>query len=360
MKRTLMMLAALTLLASCKEESETPKEMLVHRLFQYAESGKIAYGHQDDLVYGHAWKVEDPEADSLLRSDVKDVCGHYPMVVGFDLGGIERGDSANLDGVPFDLMRRAALKHIERGGIVTFSWHPRNIYTGGDAWDTSSDKVVKSVLKGGELHVMFKEWLSRAAEFLGSLGDVAVIFRPWHENVGSWFWWGGALCTPQEYQELYRLTWVYMVKEKGLTNLLWCYSPNGNATPDEYMERYPGDEYVDILGFDTYEYIGSDGDIEEAGVRYAVELRDNLTKLNAFASDHKKLQCLSETGLEGLVDETWWTETLLPVIKDFPISYVLTWRNAHDKETHFYAPWPGFEWADDFVEFSENESIVML
>ena len=125
---------------------ETPKDQLVLRLFTFAESGRIAYGHQDDLSYGHAWRVEDWENDPLDRSDVKAVTGKYPMLAGFDLGGIERADSCNLDGVPFGLIRKAALLHIERGGIVTFSWHPRNPLTDGDTWDVSSDQVVRSIL----------------------------------------------------------------------------------------------------------------------------------------------------------------------------------------------------------------------
>ena len=253
MKR-LLILAALAL-AACstgnKKPMETPKDQLVHTLFSYAESGKIAYGHQDDLFYGHTWKVEDWENDALERSDVKDVTGRYPMILGCDLGGIELGAEKNLDGIPFGLMRKAVLKQIERGGMVTFSWHPRNPLTGGDAWDISSTEVVKSVLTGGEKHAEFMLWLQRAADFIESIGpDVPIIFRPWHENLGSWFWWGGKLCSDQEYKELFRATWLYFTKERGLTNLLWCYSPNGPIPPEVYMSRYPGDEFVDILGTD--------------------------------------------------------------------------------------------------------------
>ena len=57
----------------------------------------------------------------MERSDVKDVTGKYPMMVGFDLGGIELGSAENLDGVPFGLIRKAAQFHVERGGIVTLS-----------------------------------------------------------------------------------------------------------------------------------------------------------------------------------------------------------------------------------------------
>ena len=363
MTRKLILFTALAL-AACstgnKRPMETPKDKLVHQLFTWAENGQIAYGHQDDLVYGHSWVVTDGENDPLERSDVKAVTGQYPMLVGFDLGGIELGAAENLDGVSFALMRRAALKQIERGGMVTFSWHPRNPLTGGDAWDISSDQVVKAVLPGGEKYAEFRLWLQRAADFIESLGsDVAVIFRPWHENVGSWFWWGGKLCSARDYQELYRMTWLYFVRERGLSNILWCYSPNGNCTPEAYMERYPGDEFVDLVGVDTYEFVGQ-ASLEEARVRYQEELKGALTYLAAIGMEHHKLICLSETGLEGLPDHTWWTETLYPAIKDYPISYVLTWRNAHDKPGHFYAPWDGFEGAADFKAFAELDDIVFL
>lgn len=359
-------LLGLALIALCacssgnKKPMETPKDLLVHRLFSYAENGQIAYGHQDDLFYGHAWKVTDWENDPLERSDVRAVTGKFPAILGCDLGGIELGDSCNLDGIPFGLMRKAVLKQVERGGMVTFSWHPRNPLTGGDAWDISSDQVVKSILPGGEKRSEFMRWLKRAADFIESIGpDVPIIFRPWHENLGSWFWWGGRLCTAREYIDLYRETWLYFTKERGLTNLLWCYSPNGPIAPEVYMSRYPGDDFVDILGTDIYEYVG-DSSVEEAGVRYQSQVKEMLTALVAISYEHHKLICFSETGMEGIPDLTWWTNTLYPAIREFPISYVLTWRNAHDQAGHFYAAWEGFEGAADFKAFSELDNIIFL
>jgi len=155
------------------------------------------------------------------------------------------------------------------------------------------------------------------------------------------------------------MTWLYFVKERGLTNILWCYSPGGDAGPQRSMDRYPGDEFVDILAVDTYEFVGG-GSVEEARVRYQEELKSALTFLTAAGMEHQKLIALSETGLEGLPDLTWWTNTLYPAIKDYPISYVLTWRNAHDKPGHFYAAWEGFEGAPDMKAFSELDSIVFL
>ena len=357
------MLLALCALTACgggnKKPMETPKDKLVHQLFTYAQEGKIAYGHQDDLSYGHAWKVDDWENDKLERSDVKAVTGKYPVVLGFDLGDIEHGSDRNLDGVPFGLMKKAVKLHTGRGGIVTFSWHPDNPLTGGDAWDISSDQVVKADLPGGEKHAEFKLWLERAADLIESLGGVAVIFRPWHENLGSWFWWGGKLCTAQEYKDLYRLTWTYFTKERGLANILWCYSPDGPIDPRDYMSRYPGDEFVDILGTDIYEYPGASS-LEEAGVRFGTQVKEMMNSLAALSLEHQKLMCFSETGLEGLGDPAWWTETLLPAIEKYPVSYVLTWRNAWDKPGHFYAAWDGFEYAEDMKAFSKKDNIVFL
>ena len=85
-----------------------------------------------------------------------------------------------------------------------------------------------------------------------------------------------------------------------------------------------------------------------------------LTVLNVLSTDHHKLMCLSETGLEGLQDSDWWTSVLCPAIKDYPICYVLTWRNAHDQPGHFYAAWEGFEHAADMKAFSELDNIVFL
>ena len=77
------------------------------------------YGHQDDLMYGHSWRLGS-DASSYVRSDVKDVCGMYPAVYGLDLGGIELGDERNLDHNLFEQMRASAIAHYERGGVVTF------------------------------------------------------------------------------------------------------------------------------------------------------------------------------------------------------------------------------------------------
>lgn len=367
MKKTLVPIGIMLTICACSTPAEDPTEAqrLTARLQAVVASQKIIYGHEDALLYGHAWNTEQALAAGFDRSDVKDVCGSHPGLLGLDLGGIELQDSCNLDGLDFNYIRAAAVAHRERGGIVTFSWHARNPLTEGDAWDVSSAEVVASVLEGGEKHALFLSWLDRAADFLSSLKTVEgetvpVIFRPWHEHTGSWFWWGRNLCSVDEYTALWRLTHDYLVSERGLTNLVWAYSPGGGSDEAVYMERYPGDDIVDVLGVDIYQYTAPGEELADSGRRLAEQVGDALGYMERLGREHGKVIALTETGLESIPDPTWWTEVLLPAVERHPVAYVLTWRNAWDRDEHFYGPFPGAACEADFRAFAGDEKIVML
>lgn len=359
-----LLISALTSLAlvSCASAgtvTETKDNPTLDILREAVVQGKYLYAHQDDLSYGHTWRVSPDEAltDEISRSDVKMVCGDFPAIMGFDLGGIELGNECNLDGVSFAFMRRAAIEHHRRGGIITYSWHPRNPLTGGDAWDVSSDQVVASILPGGERHEAFMEWLRNAADFLDSLRDgqgnaIPVIFRPWHEHTGSWFWWGRDLCSVEQYVSLWDMTYDYMVKERGLSQMAWAYSPGAGNSESVYMERYPGDGTVDIIGVDCYQY-GDDAS-------FVSNLEDALTYMDRIAEERGKTVAVTEAGFEGIKEPDWWTRVLAPAIERHSVSYVLTWRNAWNIETHFYAPWPESGDAADFRAFHDSEKTIFL
>lgn len=364
-KLSIITVIATMIASSCGSSEISGRTKLLDCLRASADAGKILYGHQDDLCYGHAWCVEDPAADELLRSDVKDVCGKYPAMLGLELGEIELGGDKSLDAVPFLLIRRAALKQVERGGVVTFSWHPRNPLTGDTAWDNSSDQVVASILEDGQNHDKFMGWLQIVGDFFDTLRDaegkrIPFIFRPWHEHTGSWFWWGQKLCTKDQYISLWQMTYNYLAVERGFDNIVWCYSPSMNVDAEGYMERYPGDEIIDILGMDGYTYKEEEAGIEVACETFRTLLASTLEYMTQLGREHGKIIALSETGLEGICAPTWWTEALYPAMKDYPVAYALTWRNACDKPEHFYGPWKGFEYEDDFKKFAEYEQIVLL
>lgn len=303
---------------------------------------QLLFGQQDFPFYGCEWAYEPG------RCDVKACCGDYPAVLGCDLGEIELQNGRNLDGVPFDTMRHEIVRQYERHGLVTVSWHPRNPLTGGDAWDVSDPTVVRSVLPGGANHAKFLGWIDLAAGFLNSLKTqdgttVPVLFRPWHEHTGSWFWWGQRLCSVDEYKALWKMT-VARMRDRGV-RMLTVYSPNPCGSEQEYLERYPGDAWVDVLGLDAYH--GGDAGAFEA------RLGASLAVMERIAEVRRKPYAVSETGMEGVPLADWWTGVLLRSIGERRPAYVLVWRNALQtlKPGHFYAPYPGQVSEADFGRF---------
>lgn len=324
-----------------KRTAET--ENLLTSLKSIPEKG-FMFGHHDDPLYGIGWEGDEG------RSDVKSVCGDYPAVMSFDLGHIERGGDKNLDQIAFGKIRKEIIAQYNRGGMSTISWHLDNPVTGGSSWDVTDTTVVASVLRGGTNHDKFLSWVDRIAHFMHSLKTeegvkIPIVFRPWHEHTGSWFWWGQQLCSAGEYKALWRLTYDRLCAQKA-DNVLYAYSPGSEPnTPEEYLERYPGDDMIDLIGFDCYQF-------DEAV--YTKEMNKALRVLSEVARDHNKAMAVTETGYETLPDPVWWTEVLLPVLSNYPVSYVVVWRNARERENHYYAPYPGQASEADFVEFYEN------
>ena len=317
----------------------------------------VLFGHQDDLAYGVHWKREKG------RSDVKEVVGSYPAVYGWDIGDLEHGAAENLDGVNFEDMKGWIQEGYKRGGVITLSWHMDNPVSGGDSWDKT--RAVYAILPGGEKHDLYLQWLNRFADFVKDLEvgafkwiglgkDIPVIFRPFHEHTGSWFWWGDDHITAEEYISLWRFTVDYLREEKGLHNLLYAYSTDIFEGEEEYFAHYPGDEYVDILGYDDYHSLRS-----EEGV---LEMTKRLRFLVEQAKSRGKVAALTETGSERIPMNTWWTQRLLSAIKNDSVSshiaYALVWRNANERPNHYYAPYPGHPSAPDFVEFYNDPFVL--
>ena len=329
----------------------TPEtQNLLECLHQIPQQG-FMFGHHDDTLYGIGWDGDEG------RSDVKSVCGEYPAVISFDLGEIELETGRSIDKVIFQKIRAEIIHQFERGGMVSLSWHVRNPKTGGVAWDVSDSLVVRSILKGGDHHAKFEGWLKKVAQFINSLQTedgvkVPVLFRPWHEHTGSWFWWGEKHCTPEEYKQLWRMTYEVLTQE-GVDNALYAYSPSSNLkNMTEYLNKYPGDDIIDVVGFDTYQLKSRD--------QYLEKMERSLCVVDSVSRVHHKVMAITETGYETIPDAKWWTETLLPAIGDYPIAYVLVWRNARDRENHFYAPYPGQVSADNFVEFYNHPRTLFV
>ena len=345
MKRLLILVL---LFLSCINVEKTGAELLLERLIALKQKGYM-FGHQDDPFYGLTWEWE------LDRSDILETVGDYPAVMGFDLGGIEMGNEKNLDDVPFTRIREELIKHHERGGIVTISWHPRNPVTEGTAWDVSDNLVIHKILNVESVRAKFIQWIIRVGDFLATLKTedgkkVPIIFRPWHENNGSWFWWGKNLCSDEDYRAFWNLLQDELIA-RGFDNLLWSFSPNldGGWNEERFLKRYPGNDRVALIGEDAYQW-GTEEDFVRA-------LTKDLDFLQEFAEKNNKIFALTECGIKNLPDATWWTRVLKPIMDRYPICYFHTWRNYKEE---FFAPDPKQKSAADFKKLYEASNVLFL
>ncbi|TDW48638.1 mannan endo-1,4-beta-mannosidase [Flavobacterium sp. 270] len=332
---------------SLSDQKATPETVLLYKKLSLLTQKGYLFGHQDDLAYGVKWKYEDK------RSDIKDVVGDYPAIYGWDIAGLEKDDTKNIDGVPFDKMKQYIKDANERGGISTISWHFDNPATGKSAWDNTPNSL-KTILPGGQNHTKFTSWLDKAASFFLSLKDkkgknIPVLFRPFHELTGGWFWWGKPNCTSEEFKTAWKFTFEYLQK-KGVHNLIYVYNTGSFASETDFLSNYPSDNYADILSFDSYQNNG-----DKNGEKFIAEVQSQFKILNEIAEKKHKLIALAEAGYEAVPDPKWWTGTLSKAIGDYKISYVLLWRNhgwqEKEQKMHYYVPFTGQVSEKDFVDF---------
>lgn len=128
------------------DKDATKKTKALYTNLKIIPGQGVIFGHQDDVAYGLGWK------DEKDRSDVKDVCGSYPGLYGWDVSKL--GNDINIDSVDFGNMRNWIKQAYKRGGINTISWHMDNPVTGGDSWDNTP--AVAAILPGGEKHDFYK------------------------------------------------------------------------------------------------------------------------------------------------------------------------------------------------------------
>lgn len=336
------------------DKSATDRTKALYRnLMKIQQEGKVLFGHQEATSYGRTWVGEKD------RSDVKDVTGSHPAVIGLDFAGVTVSDSLLFEKAKQHLVS-SVVDTYNRGGISTFAWHVSNPANDGSFyWEKDPIKVVPDIIPGGTLHDKYKAYLQSIADVAAAFKDkngelIPVIFRPFHEYDGDWFWWGKGHCTKEEFISLWHFTVDYLRNDLGVHNFIYAFSPDCRfSTEAEFLDYYPGDDYVDMLGMDDY------WDFRPDGANDPQLAEKKLKIVSDIAQKKNKLAAFTETGLEGIPQADWFTKTLLPVLEQARICYVLVWRNASDMAHHYYAPTIGHSAANDFKQFVGSESILM-
>lgn len=322
---------------------------LYHNLLRLSKHHSL-FGHQHATEYGHGWSG-GPD-----RSDVKSVTGSHPGVIGIDFGSFS-GRSEESIKTYKENIKKVVTDAYNRGGVITAAWHFSNpVSKGGFYWnDSLSLPAVRYIIPGGDAHDKYKEILRSIGSWANSLRGadghlIPIIFRPFHEFDGDWFWWGRKHCSREEFVALWRFTVGYLRDSLGVHNFIYAFSPDNKfLTEEKYLERYPGDAWVDLVGMDNYGDMGRDKYDLSAAVK-------KLKIVSDYARKSGKLAAFTETGLESIPNPTWWTGTLLKVMKsdNLRLCYVLVWRNDVKSPTHYFAPFPGQVSVPDFLRFYKD------
>ncbi|HYP16795.1 MAG TPA: glycosyl hydrolase [Opitutus sp.] len=237
--------------------------------------------------------------------------GKTPAVFSTDWGFAKPDDTDSYLARP-DIVQECIRQH-QLGSIITICWHavpptadePVTFRPPADT-DPKALKSVQGKLldeqfrevltPGTALHTKWTAQVDAIAVHLKALeaAKVPILWRPYHEMNGDWFWWGGRT---GEYstERLYRQIFDRLVNHHKLTNLVWVWSVDRVSRPGMEHEKYfPGIQYMDVLGLDVY---GND---------FAQSYYESLEKL----SQGKPL-ALAEVGnppaLEILAKQPKWT-----------------------------------------------------
>lgn len=228
-----------------KNASNQTRELL-EQLYCYVDEGKILSGlHHNQLMM--------PQYRRDLDRIDKAVPGAIPMVWGGD--------------VAWDASKvvEMAIDHHKKGYIIAISWHAARPFDTGivnfrqQTQGSFSKKEWKElVTEGTSMHSMWLAQVDSIAMYLKTLQDnnVPVLWRPYHEMNGEWFWWGDRR-GKTGFTVLWKMLYDRLTNYHHLNNLLWVWNPNNpRKHPIDkkmgYALYYPGDDYVDVLATDVY------------------------------------------------------------------------------------------------------------
>lgn len=327
-----------TLYASTPLRNEAT-ENLYAALKHMTRRGYTMFGMANALTISYHENKKQAGSD-ITSSDIKEVTGDNPAFVESDLMWYSDKAFRALD------IRAMKLAHA-RGAVVGYCWHLGGMRSGSFAVQeggaADSDLAARIVANADRRKNAELDWYLTLLDTLAIPVfrelEFPLVFRPFHEMTGNWFWWGSD-AGRETYIQLFHLTVDYL-REKGIDNLLYCWSPDKDAD----FGYYPGDDYVDVIGFDAYEpglmpYITSE------------ILTRELSKLVAYADNHDKVAAWTEVGLrteKGAAQYAYptrvpdfWSKYVWDAVKAHPatqrLAWIMTWYNADWRQDGSGAP----------------------
>jgi mannan endo-1,4-beta-mannosidase len=382
-------LYAINIKASCKTivcNSPTRNTISLYKcLINVRNSNKIIIGRHNDLLSGvtndgKGWggyylniPINYSINNDVIKSDIYRLTKQYPALLSIDF--FESAINNNNIAMEKNIVNCVKIYYKKTHGIISMSCHIANpwwhiegkIGSPFNYISTNHKNVVDEIFNGKYiLHdsVTVKNWYDKKISLLIGLinelkdtngNDIPVIIRLFHEGSGNWFWWGHNSCTNEEYKNIYRYTVKKIISK--CHNVLFAYSPDNNWTNlsynDKYMDRYPGDDYVDVIGYDNYQI---------TNISQINKTINQLQLLNSYGIKHNKIVALTETGNYGLNIKNWFTDFLYKTItaNGVHVSYVNFWSSWSSNNQGYCIPYNESSMiAKDFRTFIQKDNIIM-
>lgn len=323
---------------------------------------KTIIGHQDAFNFFYQ--------DNRNMSDIKKTTGNDPGLLGSDFMFItDKNNPSNNWFVQQENKIIADTKEAYNKGMINiFCWHLREPYNeesfyASDMTDQQKTTAFRGLLPNGIFHDWYKAKLDKVAQVLNNLTapdgtKIPVIFRPFHEFDGNWFWWGQNYCTAEEYKAVLQFTVTYLRDVKNVHNVLYSFAPdNTYSNSASYLSRYPGDEYVDVLGIDNYGDLGNG-----QGTAGADRANAKLKMISDLAVNKVKIAAFTETGYlvnnsNAPIDGWFSNYAYTTISKNNPeIAFIMFWYNYQNS---YYVPTPANPNAADFLVFSNKAKCLL-
>ena len=244
-------------------------------VFADAQVGQVIRVAVKDVAAGAQGSFKNSGWSEIASgTDYFDISGDYTLVITEDILKSLQEGGLIIGGHDYT----AVAVYLESNGTAL---DPNKDYAFYKA-DTEFD-AANATVEGTWENKVFTEDLKNTAAYLKLLrdADIPILWRPFHEAAGGWFWWGKDAVS-------FKSLWIAMFnyfKAEGLDNLIWVWTTEGNDA-----DWYPGDQYVDIVGRDIYNK----------------ETADCVSEYTSIAGNYgNKIVSLSECGTVGLISEQW-------------------------------------------------------
>ncbi len=340
---------------TCCDVNATDETRALMSYLASVYGNNIISGQQEIYQYGpHDYEYE--------FEYLNDLTGHYPAIRGFDYGNrccalLGQNDDGSTDRI-IDWVKN-------RNGIATASFHlnvpndfesytlgttiPFDQTTYSEKTDFSPSKAAIEGTKENEYYLDALEVLAKEFKKLEAEG-VPVMWRPLHEaeggggETGSWFWWGRE--GSEAYKKLWKYTYKTLTETYGCHNLIWVW----NSYNYEYSQDwYPGDEYVDIIGYDKYNC--TDWSTGSAVIKHNDSAISSTFYGIMDKYDSAKMVAMAENDSFSTVDNL--------TAEKAGWLYFMTWYDGGSADINFVSD-PRFNTKEDTIAMYQSEYCITL